>query len=146
MEPYRKSIRFSIRNLVRLMTFTMIGAFVLGCGDTMILMNDSEKGLWRYQTGIPDKEANLLQVKNLSRDLEICIQRRKYPSLSEDQAKQLAIQDNQGIYNQLVETLPLCQGVIDHLFKTLEQAHKFGNQRKELYQAMIDGKADLYPP
>ncbi|MDV3349827.1 hypothetical protein QGP82_14070 [Leptothoe sp. LEGE 181152] len=142
MEPHRKSIYFSIRNSAKLMPLTFLGLFILSCEDPMILMNDSEKGLWRYQTGIPDKEANLLQVKNLSRDLEICINRRKYPPLSEQQIKQLAIQNNHEIYDELIKTLPLCKGVVDYLFKKIDQAYDTGNQLNQLNQAIVDGKAE----
>ena len=108
----------------------------------MILMSDSEKAMWRYQAGIPDQESNLLQVKNLSRDLEICAQKRKYSSLSDQQIRRVVMRDNREIHHHLVESLTLCQGVVNHLFEKLEDAYETGNRRKQLYKAIVDGQAD----
>ena len=107
----------------------------------MLLMNDSERAMWRSQTGISDKEASILQVKYLSRDLETCIQRREYFSLSEHQIRKLIKRENQEIYNELVKSLPLCKGIVDDLILKLEQAYELGNRRKQLYHAMADGQA-----
>lgn len=108
----------------------------------MILMNDSEKAMWRYQSGISDKEATLSQVRFLSRDLETCNKRREYASLSDQQIQEIAIRDNQEIYNRLLESRPLCRGVIDHLFGKLEEAYKTGNKHNRIYQAMLEGQSD----
>lgn len=71
-------------------------------------MNDPEKGMWKYQAGIFDQKSNLLQVKNLSRYLEICAQKRKYSSLSDQQIQKVVMRENQEIHHHLVEALTLC--------------------------------------
>ena len=129
--------------LVWLVNLLFLGLFALGCNDPMILMNDSEKAMWRYQSGISNREADLLQVKHLSRDLEICAQKTKYASLSEQQIQKIVMQDNQEIHHHLIKQLPSCRGITNHLFEKLEDAYETGNRRKQLYRAILDGQASL---
>jgi hypothetical protein len=106
----------------------------------MILMNDSERGIYRSQRGLTDKEATLLQVKHLVRDLGICFERRSYIPLSAGQMQQLADQNNKEIYDELITVAPLCKGTIDFLSDKLELAYRSGNRRKEISEAILENK------
>ncbi|MGD1908712.1 MAG: hypothetical protein ACFB0C_22380 [Leptolyngbyaceae cyanobacterium] len=120
----------------------ILGIALSGCNDPVFLMNDSERAFWRAQRGIPEKEVRLLQVQNLSRDLEYCSQRTNGYSLTDEDFQRLSRRKNTDFRGELAYKLPSCQGIINNLFRHIQLALETKNSRKSIRQALVDGKED----
>ena len=109
----------------------------------MVLMSDSERGMWKSQMGISDKEASLLRVKHLSRDLEYCSSNDGSYFLSPEDFEILSKQPNEEFNNNLFQLIPSCRSIIGHLIENIDQARKTGNSRPKIRQALIEGQLSI---
>lgn len=109
----------------------------------MILMSDSERGLWRLQTGLSEKEKTLLQTQNLSRDLKYCSTRNDHYALSEQDFQELSSRrKDDDLHLKLKAVVPSCTSIINNLFLKINLAFEAGNSRRAIYEALLEGEAD----
>ncbi|MEP0908524.1 hypothetical protein NC969_23655 [Leptolyngbya subtilissima ST-M1] len=112
----------------------------LGCSDPMILMNDSERAVWDSQRVISNKEASLLRVKHLSRDLEYCSSNDGSYSLSPEDFEILSKQPNKEFNDKLLQLIPACRPITSYLIENIDLARKAGNSHKKIREALAEGQ------
>ncbi|MBE9156079.1 hypothetical protein IQ265_04415 [Nodosilinea sp. LEGE 06152] len=114
-----------------------------GCNDPMLLMNDSERAMWESMRVVSHKEASLLRVKHLSRDLEYCSSNDGSYSLSPEDFEILSNRPNEEFSNKLFQLIPSCKPITNYLLENIDQARQSGNSRKNIYRALVEGQADI---
>ena len=107
------------------------------CTHGIFLMNDSEKAHYRATVGISSKEAQQLQVKHLSRDLEICIRRHGLMSLTDQDFKHLVTKRHRKVTK--IDQASPCFGIFNSLVEKVGVARQ-NTSRKMLNQLLIEGQ------
>lgn len=130
-------------NFLPASTIFLLAIVTSGCSDPMILMNDSERAMWESTRVILNKEASLLRVKHLSRDLEYCSSNDGSYSLSFEDFETLSNQPNEEFNDKLFQLVPSCRSIISHLIENVDLARKTGNSRQKIRQALVEGQSSI---
>ncbi|MEM9118699.1 MAG: hypothetical protein AAGD09_12560 [Cyanobacteria bacterium P01_F01_bin.56] len=127
-----------------LLTILFLGLLLPGCEIKNMLKSRETRTAWLPVRGLSAEQAILLQVKNLSRDLERCLERTGQSSFSDENF--LGLVNKAGKISQMeTETYSInfCNKTLSYLMEKINSALESGNSEKEVFEALLEGQSEV---
>lgn len=113
---------------------------LIGCTDGQFLLSDQEKRLQRMNQGPPEREVRMMQVKYLSRDLELCKIRTNQSSLPDSAIRKLSSMQYESVILAEQSAGSDCINTLNFLIEKIELADSIQINHGATYKLLIEGQ------